>query len=176
MQKWWHRIACVAALPSLHEKVPIATLLFISGHGYPTSHCSRHPARPVKIFWCKTFRPPCIQRDLRPSNRVRNVCHILTDWRSYMLRSRICAVGCRRVSHSRCDSKRAVFQARPSETRSSLACIGQQARRRIGRRVPSALVGEGETVEVSCLVLIRLLLVNRVKHVTSSSLEFGSSF
>jgi len=24
------------------------------------TYCSRHPARPVKNFWCKTFRPPCI--------------------------------------------------------------------------------------------------------------------
>jgi len=56
MQKWWHRIACVAALSSLRKKVPIATLLFISGHRDPTSHCSR----PVNFFLCKIFRPPCI--------------------------------------------------------------------------------------------------------------------
>jgi len=59
MQKWWRRIACAAALPSSCKKVPITALRFISGHGYPTLHCSRHPARLVKIFWCKTFRPSC---------------------------------------------------------------------------------------------------------------------
>jgi len=52
------RLRCGVA--KFMQKVPVAALLFVSGHGYPTLLCSRHPARPAEIFWCKTCRPPCM--------------------------------------------------------------------------------------------------------------------
>jgi len=46
VQKWWRRIACVAALPSLRKKVPIATLLFISGNMNILPHIAPDDTQP----------------------------------------------------------------------------------------------------------------------------------
>ena len=78
------------ALPSLRKKVPIAALLFISGHGFPSlPHVAPDTQPHPWNLWCKTFlyslrlrlksgsqffRPPFSEQMVFESNDVKYLC------------------------------------------------------------------------------------------------------